>query len=1109
MKAVSAPVGTGTSRFDLLFSVDERVSGSGVALGLEGFVEFSTDLFDRGTVVLLVERLVRVLEQVVADPGVRVGSVEVLSAGERERLVGEWNATGRDVVVPGVLSEAFEAQAAATPGAVAVVCGSCEVSYGELNVRANRLARLLIARGAGPERLVALAVPRSVDLVVAVLAVLKAGAAYLPLDLEYPAERLAFMVRDAEPVLLVSTTAEAGGLPGGVERVLLDDPAVVEELAGVPVGDVVAGERLGVVVPQSPAYVIYTSGSTGTPKGVVVAQESVADLLSWAVSAFDGGRLSRVLAATSLSFDVSVFELFAPLVSGGSVEVVRDVLALLGRRWSGSLISAVPSALAQVVGQEGLAVEVRTVVLAGEALSARAVAEIRGVLPGCQVANIYGPTEATVYATAWFAGADETVVPAIGRPIANSRVYVLDAGLAPVPVGVVGELYLAGAGLARGYLGRPGLTAERFVACPFGAVGERMYRTGDLVRWNAAGELEYLGRVDSQVKVRGFRIELGEVEAALAGLESVAQAAVVVREDRPGDQRITAYVVPKVAAAQPNAQLEEEQVDEWQHVYDSIYAETRTGVEFGDDFTGWVSSYDGQPIALEQMRAWRDATVDRILSLKPGRILEIGVGSGLLLAKLAHHCDEYWGSDFSPAVIDKLRSDVAQCPEIAERVRLLCRPADATEGLPEEHFDTVVINSVMQYFPSSAYLLEVLEHVLRLLKPGGRVFLGDVRNLDLVRSFHSAVQLTRSTTADDVSAMRLAVNRAVSEEKELLASPAFFVDLPDRFHDVNAVDIRIKRGGHHNELTRYRYDVTLHKQATSSVSFASAESLRWGREVSDPDELARYVTEKRPSALRVTGITNQRLAPEVVASHAIDADEPLTEVRRRVTESGDAGWDPELFHALGEERGYEVVTTWSDAGPDGSFDVLLHTAPGVATALTDVYLPGEGREASAGARMTNDPAGRRQTAALITSLRRQLSEVLPEYMVPSAVVSLDALPLTPNGKLDRRALPAPDFSGQVTGRGPRTPQEEVLCDLFAEVLGLPRVGIDDSFFDLGGHSLLATRLISRVRAALGVELSIGSIFDAPTVAGIASSLKNVEKTQRPKLRRMQRPGETR
>ena len=299
------------------------------------------------------------------------------------------------------------------------------------------------------------------------------------------------------------------------------------------------------------AYVIYTSGSTGRPKGVVVEHRSVVGLVCWARAEFPAGELARVLASTSLSFDVSVFEIFAPLVSGGSAEIVSSLLSLaegFDDPASGRLISGVPSAISQVMSTSRISVRARAVVLAGEPLTPRVFSAIRGTWPGARILNIYGPTETTVYVTSWSSGDEADQVPVIGRPIWNTRVFVLDAGLGLVPPGVAGELYLAGAGLARGYLGRPGLTAERFVACPFGGAGQRMYRTGDLVRWNADGQLEYLGRTDDQVKVRGFRIELGEVEAVLAGLPGVVQAAVAVREDRPGDRRLAGYVVPAAGA---------------------------------------------------------------------------------------------------------------------------------------------------------------------------------------------------------------------------------------------------------------------------------------------------------------------------------------------------------------------------------------------------------------------------------------------------------------------------------------------------------------------------------------------------------------------------------
>ena len=447
------------------------------------------------------------------------------------------------------LPELFEAQAARTPDDPAVVCGRTEVSYAELNARANRLARYLISLGAGPERLVAVAMPRSPDMIVAVLAVLKAGAAYVPVDPAYPPGRIAYMLADARPVAVLTTALAGQDLPDGTPQVALDDPATITAVSRLADGNLAAAERPGQLRPSSPAYVIYTSGSTGRPKGVVVEQRSVTGLACWASAEFPAAELAKVLASTSLSFDVSVFEIFAPLTAGGCIEIVPNLLALTSGPWRGSMISAVPTALAQVLASPGTAARAPVVALCGEALTGQVVAVIRAAVPGTRILNIYGPTEATVYATAYTADSAGEVAgsPPIGRPIRDRRAFVLDGALGLVPPGVAGELYLAG-GLARGYLNRPGLTAERFVACPFGAAGERMYRTGDLARWTAAGQLEYLGRVDDQVKIRGFRIELGEIEAVLAAQPGVAQAAVGVREDRPGDKRLAGYVVPVAGA---------------------------------------------------------------------------------------------------------------------------------------------------------------------------------------------------------------------------------------------------------------------------------------------------------------------------------------------------------------------------------------------------------------------------------------------------------------------------------------------------------------------------------------------------------------------------------
>ncbi len=456
------------------------------------------------------------------------------------------------------LPELFEAQAARTPDALAVECAGTRLSYRELNQRANRLARHLAAQGAGPERIVAVALERSADLVTALLAVVKSGAAYLPVDLAYPPARIEYMLADAAPAMLVTQAGAATAVSGATRPVVLDDA----ELSGYRDHDLTDADRAAPLRPDHPVYVIYTSGSTGTPKGVVVTHAGIAALARSHADRLGIGTDSRVLQYASFSFDTSVVDLVMGLAAGAALimaeEKQRLSAAALGRLLARGRVThaTLPPGLLAVL-PDGCLPEGMTLVAAGEACPGDVVARWSA---GRELFNAYGPTEATVCATLAgplgaevsgapreAPGAEVSGAPPIGRPIAGVRAFVLDEWLRPVPAGTAGELYLAGSGLARGYLGRAGLTAERFVPCPFPGVrgtGERMYRTGDLVRWTPAGDLIFAGRVDDQVKVRGFRVEPGEVEAALTAHPQVRQAAVVVREDRPGDRRLVAYVVP-------------------------------------------------------------------------------------------------------------------------------------------------------------------------------------------------------------------------------------------------------------------------------------------------------------------------------------------------------------------------------------------------------------------------------------------------------------------------------------------------------------------------------------------------------------------------------------
>ncbi|MFS7880226.1 amino acid adenylation domain-containing protein, partial [Streptomyces asiaticus] len=608
------PPGSLAARFDLSVDLSEHRDEDGSPAGIGGDIFYATELFDEATVQALAGRLAAVLEQIAADPTVPLSRLRILDPAERATVVQDWNDTARSVP-EGTLAELFEAQVRRTPDALAVVGAERGLTYAELEDGANRLAHELIARGIGPEDLVGVAMERSVELMAVLLAVVKAGAGYLPIDPRYPARRIAFMLADARPKLVLCTSGtEAVLCTGGTEaavctgrpeavmgtggpdatprsdgpedvpgadtpgadtpgadtpdadtpdadtrgadtppRLVLDAPDVTAALATRPAtapgnADRVRPQRL-----PHPAYVIYTSGSTGTPKGVVVTHGGVGSLAASHISRFRSGPGARVLQFASPSFDAAFAEFCTALPAGATLVMAdRDMLPPYGSladvaaEFGVTHLTAPPSVLAAA---DELPATVTTVAAAGEVCPPALVARLA---PGRRMLNAYGPTEATVCVTLSdpLTPADADAPVPIGRPLENGQTYVLDEFLQPVPAGVTGELYLAGPGLARGYLGRSALTAERFVACPFaaadepGAPGGRMYRTGDLAHWTPDGQLVVVGRADTQIKIRGFRVEPGEIEAVLATHPAVRRSAVVVREDRPGDRRLVAYVVP-------------------------------------------------------------------------------------------------------------------------------------------------------------------------------------------------------------------------------------------------------------------------------------------------------------------------------------------------------------------------------------------------------------------------------------------------------------------------------------------------------------------------------------------------------------------------------------
>ncbi|MGA4689811.1 non-ribosomal peptide synthase/polyketide synthase [Rhodococcus sp. AB351] len=548
-------IDTAVARFDLQLTLTEDFAEDGTPNGLGAAFTYATDLFDHSTVRGFADRFVRILEAVVREPEVVVGDIDLLDAGERLAVLESWNDTAHELE-PATLVDLFDARVATDPDAVAVAFEGEQLTYADFDARVNRLARHLISQGVGPESTVGLAVRRSLDLLVGMYAIVKAGGAYVPLDPDQPADRNAYILDTAAPVAVLTTTRDAFESTAAVRTIEID----TLDVSDLPSGPITDADRIATLTPTNTAYVIFTSGSTGRPKGVAVPHGAIVNRLLWMQDEYGLGRDDVVLQKTPFTFDVSVWEFFWPLQIGARLEIAlpdghRDP-AYLARVMADRGVTVahfVPSMLAVFVAENAAASasSLRMVFASGEALPASVAARLRSILPGARLHNLYGPTEAAVDVTYHEVTAADAVSVPIGVPVWNTGVHVLDGRLHPVPVGVAGELYLSGVQLARGYVARPDLTAERFVASPYGA-GERLYRTGDLVRWvareasdarTAHAELEYIGRTDFQVKLRGLRIELGEIETALLALDDVDQAVVLVRSDAHSGEHLVAYLV--------------------------------------------------------------------------------------------------------------------------------------------------------------------------------------------------------------------------------------------------------------------------------------------------------------------------------------------------------------------------------------------------------------------------------------------------------------------------------------------------------------------------------------------------------------------------------------
>ncbi|GGQ08130.1 hypothetical protein GCM10010266_34270 [Streptomyces griseomycini] len=1067
--------GHSTAQFDL--SCDVQQEGE----RLRVYFEYSNELFTEATVRGWAESFTDVVRELVTELAAqRPSHTPAVLAAVPPRSAG--------TPVHAGLADIVAAQALRRPDGEAARDARQSMTFQQLHAAADHYAGVLAGRGIGRHEAVGVLASPSVPQVAAMLGVLRSGALYVPLDPRLPAERLAGMTEAARCRLVLHD-----GAAPEASAALAPPLLSFEEALGEPGTAPVATP----CTPDDPAYLIFTSGSTGRPKGVLVPHRAALSLAQAAAAVYGLTPTDTVLNMASPAVDVSVEELFASWEAGAAVLVrgsdIGDVTALVEQE--GLTVLNLPAALwhewtrQAVAGETRIPAGLRLVVAGSDRVDPVRVRQWHeGVGAGVRLLNAYGVTEAAVTST-WYDTAelaqDAPCTPhvPIGRPLPNTVVHVLDEHREPVPPGMPGELYIGGSGVALGYLDAPEETAARFLPDPF-RDGHRMYRTGDRVRVLPSGALEFRGRLDNQVKIRGTRVELAEVERVAGETPGLGGFVADLRTDEQGTPRLVGYL--RMAQEQCAASFDEARVDEWRQVHDAeVFNEVGDDQDATLNASGWLSSYDLTPIPAKDMAEWRDETVARVMEAPARRVLEIGSGTGMILLAVAPHTEAYTGTDISPRALRYVEAQLPAACLDDGRVRLIEAPAHDLSAVADEQFDLIVLNSVVQYFPTARYLDDVLRQAWRLLTPGGRIVVGDVRDATLLHAFHLSVHRYRNPEGGDLRELLDSVEEAVENENELCLAPDWFHALGTRLPEFGLADIRAKSGRAATEMNGFRFDVVLHKAGGDTATLTGARLVD-GTDLTLP-RFTALLREVTPDGLLIRGARDGRTAAHTTLYGAL-ADPrcaSLDDGLRRSRDAAAAVVHPADLEAQARRAGMAIAVT---AAGNGLLDVAV--TPGALPARI-VPVP-QDRQWEQDARDAENFANRPLRSALrrdlLRRVRAHMSRTLPQAMIPSRMVFVDDFPLTVSGKVDRSRLPDPPRAAAGAARRlPSTAQERALARVWEEVLGLDALGVDDNFFEIGGDSISWLRIISRC-SAQGIALTARDVFQHQTLRELAAAV---------------------
>lgn len=1025
-----------------------------------------------------------------------------------------------------LLHRLLEDRALVSPANLALIDGNIQLSYSELNQQANILAHRLLSEFPSTEllndRLIAIYMPHGINMIISVLAVLKSGAAYLPLDFEYPFERIKEIIVFSNPLaIIVEDERDAKFLTknfDGIRIICLN-----QAFLGSPQKTYNPNVK---VKDNNLAYTIFTSGSTGMPKGVMIEHRTVYNTILDINDRFNINEYDTFIGLSKLSFDLSVYDIFGAFYCGAKLIIIPDqykkdpqVWLKLINQFQITIWNSVPTLFLMFINYlqyfepsfyKKAIRSLRLILLSGDWIPLDLPEKSWKLLKKrIDIVSLGGATEASIWSIIFPIKEMNQSWQSIpyGYPLKGQNMYVLDEGFNMLPGNSIGELAIAGKGLARGYLNNKELTNAAFIHLP--KTQERIYLTGDIGYLDDQKRIIFLGRKDSQVKLRGHRIEIKEIEKHLNQHPYVKHSVIKYHKELNNKEFLAAYVVLNTSDPELlelyKAQ-HDEKLSHWQTLYDNVYFDlTETNNQSVNhnslaapeaakdprlNIIGWNSSYTGQLMPLEEIEDWAEQIKNRVIALKPKKVLEIGCGTGLLLFRLLDFCDEYHGIDFSSNALDYIKKNLSSSKNINNKIYLYNQSANKLDNLPQDYFDLIIISSVTQYFPSQNYLQRVLSSCLDLLNSKGKIFIADVRNFSLLNVLHASIQLSKAQAEDACKYLRKQFLFALLEEHELIIDPRYFIALQSKLPQIKYVQIWPEGSRFNNELTKFRYDVILHKCMPQGLIQAEVHWFDWEENVLTKFNLAELLKSNSDNFIGIKHIPSLYTLREkqfIDWLNTAPDDELYNQFSNRDYYNNER-LSPADFLTFVNQFGYGAEFSLAHPTGDGRYDVILYKSKSfdhsdfIFKFLSENIPPIE--------ELTNQPISKHSRRKLTHIIKYYLAKKLPEYMIPEQVVYMPYLPLTDNGKINKRIL-TPPLQGNIIDENyvpPTTEKEKIVVKVWQEVMQIENIGIHSNFVHLGGDSLLAIQVLGKLHN-LGYSITSKQFLSSPTVSGLAKNLK--------------------